>query len=83
MSFASESAEKNAGAEEVVDEKILLPVGTLPCHAGGRGFESRRSRQIFHLELNVHMAWIPPPADWSYRSVNAKFTIWLPKPRLQ
>jgi len=33
MSFASESGEKKAVSEEVVDEKILLPVsGTLPCH---------------------------------------------------
>jgi len=51
MSFASESAEKKAVSEEVVDEKIRLPVsGTLPCHAGGRGFESRRSRQIVRSE---------------------------------
>jgi hypothetical protein len=33
MSFASESGEEKSVCQEVVDEKILLPVsGTLPCH---------------------------------------------------
>src|SRR5882724_10148600 len=31
-------------------------VGTPVCHAGGRGFESRRSRQIISLTLRK---WIP------------------------
>jgi hypothetical protein len=37
MFFASESAEKKAVSEEVVDEKIrLLVSGTLPCHGTAR-----------------------------------------------
>ena len=38
MSFASDAAEKKALSEEVVDEKMRLPVsGTLPCHGTVQG----------------------------------------------
>jgi hypothetical protein len=45
------------GKERTVTVGISLCVGvvqlvrTLPCHAGGRGFESRRSRQHFKVRM--------------------------------
>lgn len=55
----SRAQTRNRCLAYLAEKPVLRPLGIhstpLPCHAGGRGFEPRRSRQQFHQSAPLQM----------------------------